>query len=163
MNVERQPVSPEQLRLGAPGRDVGFVLRKDLVALHGPRTAADATRSVLSLPGAGIEVVAAGDVAPGDPRLRGPVYAQEPAGNLAVPTGRVFVRFGAGGRPTDWVARLQQQGFAPVQSHPDAPGTAWVAPIGGRIEAGLEGLGQLAALTGVEGAEPELLRASRRR
>jgi hypothetical protein len=163
MNVEEQPASPEQLRLGAAGRDVRFVLRKDLVALHGPRAAGEATRSVFSLPGAGIEVVAASDVAARDARRRGPVYAQEPTGNLAVPTGRVFLRFGAGGRPTDWVARLQHHGFAPVENQRDAPGTAWVAPIDGRIEAGLARLGQLAALTGIEAAEPELVRESRRR
>ena len=163
MRVEPQPDPPEHLYVGPPNRQVRYVLRHDLVALHGPRSTTVAAPVVFSLPAAGVEVLAVVEVAVDDARGRGPVYAQEPSGQLVVPTGRIFLRFGKPGRPADWVERLRQLGLAPVEGHRDAPGTAWVAPVGERIAAGLARLDRLASLPEVEGAEPELLRESRRR
>jgi len=163
MNVADQPAGPNTLRLGPEGREVQFALRTDLVALHGPPHASAGTSAVFGLPDAGIEVVALGDVVAGESRRRGPVYAQESSGALAVPTGRVFLRLRTKHRPSDWVASLVSHGFVPVEGHADAPGTAWVASADGRIAAGLARLGELSALPDVEAAEPELLRESRRR
>ena len=163
MTAESQGRSPARLRLGSSEREVHFVLRPDLVALHGARPATARGQPLLSLPDGATEVVGASAVASDDPRRRGPVYAQEPTGALAVPTGRIFVRLAPAGAPADLPALLTAEGFVPVpSSHPRSTG-AWVAPIGGQIEAGLAGLERLAALPGVQAVEPELLRETRRR
>jgi hypothetical protein len=153
--------SLSELRVGPQGREALFRLRTDLVALHGAATTSGA-RAVLHLPGAEVEVVRDVDVGASELRRRGPVYAQQPTGPLAVPTGRVFLRL-ARTAGTDLAARLAPLGFKIVpQPHATAAG-AWVEPLGGRIEDGLVRLTDLAALPGVEGAEPELLREAHRR
>ena len=161
MSSPDERASLSELRVGPLGREALFQLRADLVALHGAAPESGA-KAVLHLPGAQVEVVRDADVDSSEARRRGPVYAQQPTGTLAVPTGRVFLRL-ARSAGTDLAARLAPLGFKIVLQPHATPVGAWVEPIGGRIEDGLARIAELAALPGVEGAEPELLREAHRR
>lgn len=158
-----QGASPGRLLLGPPGREACFELRAELVALHGPRPRGQAERALLLLPDAQLEVLRAGDVAPGEARRRGPVYSQAPAGVLAVPTGRVFLVLAEPALEPGFAQELARRGLRPLAPGAPAPGTLWIEPESGRIEDGLAALDALKAMPGVRNAEPELVREAQRR
>ena len=96
-------------------------------------------------------------------RATGPVYRAASGGTLAVPTGRVFVRFGEDCSPDEQNAIAQGAGYRTESTPSWAPHSAWlVAAVGGAREA-LAALPGLLARRGVRHAEPELLRPAARR
>ncbi|HEX7241153.1 MAG TPA: hypothetical protein VF263_12845 [Longimicrobiaceae bacterium] len=134
--------APARLRAGShPPGGAEYALRPELVALHGGE--------------GGVRVVPRGaEEAAG--AAAGPVYAL-PGGTLAVPTGRVLLRFREG---VDAAARAEEvrgAGFRLEGALPHAPHAAWVAPESGGIADALRGIGRLLRLAEVEGADPELL------
>ncbi|HPM80363.1 MAG TPA: hypothetical protein PLF81_06665 [Candidatus Anammoximicrobium sp.] len=92
-----------------------------------------------------------------------PVYRIGQRGPLAVPTGRVFVRFE---QPTSLSSRreeIQRAGFVIQQSLSYAPHAGWVAPQSGRIADALERFPNLRQLAGVQAVEPQMLMPAQRR
>ena len=110
-----------------PG-EPAYQLRADLHAVHGPAG-----------PGGG-----------------GPVYALS-GGSLAVPTGRVFVRFADGADPQAASDALRGAGFRIEQVPSYAPNAAWLTPLETDIGDALGKIGAIQSVPGVEHAEPELL------
>jgi hypothetical protein len=92
---------------------------------------------------------------PGRP---GPVYRSVPGGSVAVPSGRVFVRFASGERALDHAAALARLGYTIAEAPEWSPESAWVAAADASVETALSGIPALSRLPGVEHAEPELLR-----
>jgi hypothetical protein len=86
----------------------------------------------------------------------GPVYALG-GGTLAVPTGRMFVRFAEGADPRAASEALAAAGFRVASVPGYAPGAAWVEPVDGGIGGALGRIAALRAIPGVEHAEPEML------
>jgi hypothetical protein len=129
----------------------------------GPEGAAyelDDGLAAVSQPDGRFSVVPAEGAGPG----AGPVYRAAGAGGaIAVPTGRVFVRFGAGTRAQDRAGELEAAGFDVEDVPGFAPHAAWVRPRSGRVEDALEALDAVRGVPGVEHAEPQLVaeRASR--
>ncbi len=87
----------------------------------------------------------------------GPVYRIGQGGPLAVPTGRVFVRFE---ERTTLVSRrpeIERAGFVIQQALSYAPQAGWLCPQSGRIADALQHFPKLTQLAGILAVEPQLL------
>ena len=130
-------------------------LADDLVALHGEP---DPATALISFEDGRVAVHRIDDVEVAEPlaHVVGPVYRQRPAGTPAVPTGRVLVRYPTGDRIERHRDELAAAGYQLEDVLGYAPQAGWVR--GSSIGSSLAGLDRLAALEGVEHAEPQLLR-----
>jgi hypothetical protein len=86
-----------------------------------------------------------------------PVYRLEPDGPLAVPTGKVFVRFKEGVEAETRRAEIEGAGYEIIQTPPYAPSSAWVRSAGGDIARSLSDIEALEKLADVENVEPQML------
>jgi hypothetical protein len=90
----------------------------------------------------------------------GPVYAQQPGGatgSMAVPTGRILIRFADGVNAVDHEAEIRNAGYEVDQPLDYAPNAAWLRVRSGNIADALNGIDALRKLAGVENVEPQLL------
>ena len=87
------------------------------------------------------------------------MYALEPDGDRAVPSGRVFVRFAAGVQAAERSDALSRAGYEVLDIPLYAPQAAWVGAAGGDMAAALRGLVRLEGIEDVENVEPQMLRA----
>lgn len=90
-------------------------------------------------------------------------YRAGPGGAVAVPTGRVFVRFSEGTDPETRTAEIECAGFALESVPAYAPHAAWVRPASGETADALNGFGRLRDLPGVERVEPQFESEAARR
>ena len=151
-------------RITGPG-GAAFELDEDLVAIHGDAPACTPDNAVATFEDGSIVVLPANaptrDAAAGG--AVGPVYRAAGGGPIAVPTGRVFVRFGEGTRAEDRADELGAAGFA-VESVPGyAPQAAWLRARSGRLTDALGDLDAVRGLPGVELVEPQLVAEAARR
>jgi len=138
-----------------------FERRLDLYAVRKPadEPGPDGRAAIASLAdGDEVFTVHAGE----PPRTRsaeevGPVYSAGPDGPLAIPTGRVFVRFADGVRAEDRRAAFEATGFKIDKLLPYAPNAAWLRPSRGGIAAALPRATDLGKLPDVVHVEPQLL------
>ena len=84
----------------------------------------------------------------------GPIYAIEPNGPPAVPTGLIFVRFEGEFRPKFWRKRLAEAGYKVVR---ELPGVICVGAISGHVPDALQGIARLESLPDVANVEPQML------
>jgi hypothetical protein len=147
--------SPRRLRAGSEQGAASYQLADDLIAVHGSRTTPHA---ILTLEGGDI-VVERLDAASakGGREAIGPVYRQVPGGTLAVPTGRVFVRFAQGESASRHEADLAARGYRVEEVLTYAPHAAWLRAASGDASDALRDLGRVADLPGVERVEPQLV------
>jgi hypothetical protein len=87
----------------------------------------------------------------------GPVYQAGRRGRLAVPTGRVLVRFRDGVLAEGRRAEIAAAGYHVDQVLPYAPQAAWVRRTQGDIATAIEHANELRQLPDVEHVEPEML------
>jgi hypothetical protein len=85
-----------------------------------------------------------------------PVYSRA-AGGIAVPTGRVFVRFRDDVAVATKAEELLRAGYRIAKTVPYAPNAAWLEAVDGRVAAALRNIGRLEALSEVVTVEPQLL------
>jgi hypothetical protein len=149
--------APATLELGG---QAGATSRLDerLVAIQG--RAPESAEPVATFEG-GEVVVTSVDTAPepGKGTKIGPVYRQQ-AGGLAVPTGRVLVRFQPGEGPATHANELNAAGFKIDEVLPYAPHAAWLSPQDDEPVAALSRLDDLASLPTVEHVEFQVLTES---
>jgi hypothetical protein len=93
----------------------------------------------------------------------GPVYALQPGGPPAVPTGLVFVRFAEGVAADSHGEEIDRAGYEVAESLSYAPQAAWLRARSGRIADALAGIPALEKMPDVENVEPQMLMASARR
>jgi hypothetical protein len=151
------PTEPEEIKVGS----VSYLRDGNLCAasLGDAREAPSRALWVTEAPR--LAVIHASDVE--DLPRFGPVYRAEPAGTLAVPTGRVFVRFEQGLGAPERARILRDSGYR-VEDMPSwAPGSAWIVPAEGGVAEALHGISELCAHAGVIHVEPELLRPKTKR
>ena len=86
-----------------------------------------------------------------------PVYATDPSGPLAVPTGRIFIRFTPDIRVEVHRRSLAERGYTVVTIPSYAPHTAWVQAINGDIATSLLNIEKLNGLPGIVNVESQLL------
>ena len=91
------------------------------------------------------------------PNKVGPVYALQPGGAPAVPTGRVFIRFKEGVAVKDRLQEIEQAGYEIAQSIEYAPHAAWLRARSGEIADALTNFQTLERITDVENVEPQML------
>jgi hypothetical protein len=146
---------PRRILVGSQ-RPVVFEQTPGRYALHGePLPAAEGVLrfepdAIAVLPGA-----PAGPLAPG--QSLSPVYAQPGTGALAVPTGRLFIRFRPGESALDHRAALEQAGCRITEVPDHAPEAAWLRACDGGLAEALGCVARLRQLEGVESVEPQLL------
>lgn len=87
----------------------------------------------------------------------GPVYSAGPDGPIAVPTGRVFVRFANGVRADERKKEFEKAGFEIDKTLSYAPNAIWLRPASGGVHRALPALASLNKLPDVEHVEPQLL------
>jgi hypothetical protein len=146
--------APRSLTLDTPAGRARYELAGDLIASHGVD---HDPAPVLKLESEGISVGRAGAATRALASELGPVYRHVPGGTLAVPTGRVLVRFGEDDLAVDHEADLGRAGFQVEEVLAYAPQAAWVRAKGGGVVDALRGLERLAALTGLQHLEPQLI------
>src|SRR6185295_3202121 len=121
-------------------QDKPFRLSGDHYAVHGGRAGSPPAGALFTLKGGEIAVYHGGPgAAKGHEQQVGPVYAL-PGGTLAVPTGRVFIRFEEGTSAADRREDLERSGYEIVQIPGYAPHAAWVQSRGGDIASSLQGI-----------------------
>lgn len=86
-----------------------------------------------------------------------PVYTLQPSGSLAVPTGRVFVRFAENVSVESRQAAIQTVGYEIVEYLPYASHAAWLKARSGNIADALDNISQLMTLPDMENVEPQML------
>ena len=91
------------------------------------------------------------------PAKIGPVYAAQPGGTPAVPTGRVFIRFKEGVPVEERLQEIEQAGFEIAQTIEYAPHAAWLQARSGEIADALTGIEALEKIADVENVEPQML------
>ena len=164
--------APQQVRVDTGGKTGIFRLLEDHYAVHGLDPAAADGSAFLLLEDGTVAVyrndLEQGATPLGRPRgpkgsRIGPVYTVEPGGGIAVPTGRILVRFRERELAADHGTDLRRASFAVEEILPYAPHAAWVRPIDGSIGTALRTFETLAKLPGVEHVEPQLLMKSVRR
>lgn len=139
---------PKRIELESAGRRSAYTLRDDLYAEHDWNGAA-APAPLLAFPDARVAVFS------GSRRGRMPVYASEPGGGLAIPTGTVWVRFADGVDAQSRAADLEQVGFRIERVPKYAPNGAFVKAAEPALA--LTHLDDLRALEGVVLVEPQML------
>ncbi len=145
-----------------------YTLLPDYYAVHQPSVLplSDDAISAMSDDNGTIEIFR-GEAEEGKPTASlseiGPVYALQSGGTLAVPTGRVFIRFKAGVSVNERLMEIEQAGYKIVMSLEYAPHTAWLRARSGEIIDALTGIQALEKIGDVENVEPQMLmqRASR--
>lgn len=89
-----------------------------------------------------------------------PVYAQQSGGaqgSMAVPTGRVFIRFADAVKIEDRETEISNAGYELDQKLAYAPNAAWLRARSGSIADALNDIAALQKLADVENIEPQLL------
>ncbi|HKQ76074.1 MAG TPA: hypothetical protein VJ810_20435 [Blastocatellia bacterium] len=86
-----------------------------------------------------------------------PVYAIQPGGAPAIPTGRVFIRFKNNVAVEDRIGEIEQAGYEIAQRIEYAPHAAWLRARSGAIADALTGVKALEKIANVENIEPQML------
>jgi hypothetical protein len=86
-----------------------------------------------------------------------PVYALQSSGQMAVPTGLVFIRFAETVAAEAQRQAIAQAGYEIAQIPSYAPHAAWLRARSGKMADALTGLSRLAAIATVENVEPQML------
>ena len=86
-----------------------------------------------------------------------PVYAVQPQGSPAVPTGQVFLRFKPSVTAKEHLQEIEQAGYEITQSIDYAPHSAWVRARSGKIADSLAGIPALEKIPDVDNVEPQML------
>ncbi len=155
---------PQQVRFGTARPEAVYMRVPAYYAVHHRPAGASAPGAVLLLNDQTIAVFEGdpGEAPAGEATLT-PVYALEPGGPLAVPTGLVFVRFAEG---VDAEARrddLRRAGYEVAQRLAYAPHALWLRARTGDPAQALNGIPALEALPDVENVEPQMLTEAARR
>lgn len=96
-------------------------------------------------------------------RRIGPVYRLGEHGPLAVPTGKVFVRFAEQTSLADHRGEIERAGFEISQTLSYAPHAGWVEPGSREIAEAVSRFQELGQIPGVEAVEPQMLMERRSR
>jgi hypothetical protein len=86
-----------------------------------------------------------------------PVYALQPGGSPAVPTGQIFMRFKEGTSAEKRRSDIEAAGYEIARLVSYAPHTAWLRPRSGKIVDALANLHALEKLAELENAQPQML------
>ncbi len=149
---------PRQLPVSNERPEPAYELVDDMVAVHGEPDAPSLANATVRLDD-GIAVVPkaeAGRLTRAQSTV-GPVYRRVPGGSLAVPTGRVLVRYTEGDAAENHRDELAAARYEIDDALSYAPHTAWVRASSGDIADTLARLDELAALPGAVHVEAQMV------
>ena len=152
---------PASSKEGAPD----YELAQDLYAVHRKQAAPAQPAELLLEDGkiAIFKVEANGPASSAEGGKVGAVYRLLPSGSLAVPTGRIFIRFAEGIDANASKEKLIKAGYEVTETLAYAPNAAWLQAKSGDIADSINGLARLEKLPDVESVEPQMLMESVRR
>lgn len=87
----------------------------------------------------------------------GPVYRVGARGPLAVPTGKVFVRFAEGQSVDGHRQEIEDAGFRIIEALSYAPQAGWLEASSGEITDAISRFADLNRISGIETVEPQML------
>lgn len=148
---------PQQIRVGNRSA-VSYNRQLGYYAVHYNRPGTEAPGAVLQLNDGAIAVFQGEPDEPKTDTLS-PIYALQPDGSLAVPTGLVFIRFVEGVDVESHHEAIKQAGYVVAQSLSYAPHAAWLRAHSGEILDAIRGIPQLEAIPDVENVELQMLMA----
>ena len=145
---------PPTLKHSIQHQDIVYRRSTDFIALRGAPPLSTSDARVLEMTGDDGELMRVY-------RATGPgavtaVYAL-PSGRLAVPTGRVFVRFREDVAAEARAGELKRAGYRITKTLAYAPNAAWVEADDGEVATALRNIERLEAMSGVVNVEPQLL------
>lgn len=85
------------------------------------------------------------------------VYTVQPGGSVAIPTGRIFIRFADGVNVADRTSDIENAGYKIAEKIDYAKNAAWLSEESGSIAKALAGIENLESIKGVENVEPQML------
>ena len=85
------------------------------------------------------------------------VYATQPEGSAAVPTGRIFIRFEDGIDVAEREGEIEKAGYRIAEKIAYAENAAWLRERSGSVAKALTGIEKLEKIKGVENVEPQML------
>jgi hypothetical protein len=142
-------------------RDLCYVLIADSYAIHGAQSTSRRAKSRQKMQDdEGALSIYDGNPseAPDGARVA-PVYRLEPGGSLAVPTGRVLVRFAEGVAPDEQIEEIERAGYEIAERIVYAPQAVWLEAKEKDLGAALSGVHKLMEMEGVENVEPQMIMA----
>lgn len=158
---------PQQLRLNRERSEMIYVQKPGYYAVHYGHPDAAPTNAIAVLEDGAIAIFSEDTVPASTHRstlentennvVLTPVYAIEPGGALAVPTGLVFMRFAATTSAEAHQEAILAAGYEIVETPPYATQAAWVRSQSGRVADSLAGISRLWAIEDVENVEPQML------
>lgn len=149
---------PERLRAGTERPEAFYTRVHGYHAVHPGREEVDTARAVMTLKEEGIAVYRGEpDKSRGDKISLTPVYSLQPSGPLAVPTGKVFIRFAQSVEAASRRREIENAGYEIVQLSQYTPHTAWLQSTSGTIAPSLSNIHALESLPDVENVEPQML------
>jgi hypothetical protein len=92
-----------------------------------------------------------------------PVYALQPDGSPAVPTGQIFVRFKEGTSAEEHRPDIEAAGYEIARLVSYAPQAAWLRARSGKVADALGNVKTLEKIADLENAEPQMLTAKANR
>lgn len=160
MSVDTFVDYPQELPAGTEPNSPIYTRLPGFYAIHGWHAESPDNTPVQTLEDGTIAIMRGEpDIAIAPNRLT-PVYTLQSggaAGSMAVPTGRVFIRFADGERVGDREAEINQAGYEVEQRLNYAPNAAWLRARSGSIADALKGIDSLRKIAGVENVEPQML------
>ena len=154
------PKAPREIHTGAEHSSAHYVRKPGYYAIHDQPQGVAATGAAALLDDGAIAVFQGepdtATAASPTGRL-GPVYALQPGGVLAVPTGLIFVRFPPGTSAASHAKQIAEAGYELVEIPSYAPQAAWVRARTGQIADSLANMTALEQLPDVENIEPQML------
>ncbi len=151
---------PDVLRIRTEQDSLQYVRQPALFAVHGSLPSYLETAVELVLEENSITICRGEPAPPADLRTSlniTPVYARDPHGPLAVPTGQIFLRFTPDVKTEELRGNLADRGYTIVRIPSYAPHAAWVQATNGDIATSLLNIEQLNGLPGLVSVEPQLL------
>jgi hypothetical protein len=166
---ERFPAYPLEVRSSMQRSSVKYTLLPDFYALHRQSSDMSPSEDAVTVMNEGEALIEVFQGRAGErkrtvsPDKVGPVYTLHPGGTLAIPTGRVFIRFREGVHVEDRLQEIKQAGYEIAQGITYAPHASWLQAHSGKIADALTGVHTLEQIAQVENVEPQMLmhRASR--
>ncbi len=149
---------PERLRASTERPEASYTRVPGYHAVHHGREQADTTGAVMTLKEEGIAVYRGEpDENHPDTISLTPVYSLQPSGPLAVPTGKVFIRFAQGVEAASRRQEIESAGYEIAQISKYTPHTAWLQSTSSTIAHSLSNIHALESLADVENVEPQML------
>lgn len=147
---------PEKIVVSEDSRDVSYLKSDDYYAVFNPEDGEGLTKVSFYLEDGRIAVVQGKPTGEVQPSL-GAVYTLGTDGPLAVPTGRVFIRFKEGDNAATHQGDIEKAGYTIEEIPVYAPHAAWLQTKNGDKALALQSISKLRALEDVEHVEPQVL------